>query len=265
MIKNLNGNFEFRYEIFIFVKHCANLEFQEQIWLEDNGYFEVVFESFINDYDYDSLQNCLDEINVIFYDDDEAKSVWLFYNQIFKIYKEIQSNNFRNFYNHPKWPTIIKLAKYIYELMKVNSRKYSINNFRGFIVNNNIVELRDTEKWMLNDIFFDDNEKLTAIKIGELIDKLSDTKNNHENFYASPSYLELIELVKKIVLIFADNNKKYCFEQTIQEISKHTEEIKQLELQEKYLEFRVKAAELLWKKFINWHRYRRKRPSFNKT
>jgi hypothetical protein len=264
MIQNLTGNTNIRSEMLILLKDFSDLEYQQKTWLKNIGYFENILEDFINDYDFDKLTNCLDEINGIFYDENEARGICLFYKKIFKMDQEVKSNNFQDFYNHPNWISVVKLAESLYKIMRNNSRKYSILGLKNFIINHDILQLKDSIRWILADAFFDKNEQIITIKISKMVEELykSFDKNKLESLHISSGWSKVIDLVKNAVAIFEDNNQKYNFEGSLNKTDKRVEEIKQLELQEKYLEFRVKAAELLWKKFVNWHRYRRKRRTF---
>ena len=250
----------YRQGIISCVIYFADKKWQQDNWLGKNTpyYFYSDLENFLS-YTEDDLKNALATIGGIYYDKYEAIKVYELREIVSKIDHEVSSDDFAAFYNHPKWPEVVELAKYAYLLLRSNSRKYFLLYLKDFLEKHEVTKLQASNSSSIRDMCYNDIEAEMICKIDRMLcDIDEDSGYEIELFNTHPKWPELIELVKSTLEIFEANNQKHGFEQTIQEIELAAKKQEQFEV-------RQKAAELLWKKFVNWHKYRRQRRMFSRN
>ena len=225
---------------------------------------------FLEEYSYIIRWDKSFHIGIIFYDEDEIFIVSQVIKTIFDLRDEVDpfgySDNEEIFYTHPVWPRIVSLSSIAYKVLKFNSRKYAFKNLKEFLKNYSSLKLKISIESLTQYACYDSNEKLIMWTTSELFNDIYASLDfNLEGFENHLEWPSLIKLVQEMVTLFESNNAKYGFIKTLEEIDQEIAEQKQIEQRAQYFESRKPISELVWKKFMNWHRYRRKRPSFNKT
>jgi hypothetical protein len=252
----------YRLDIITDLEELSNIKWQEDSWLRKDTpyYFYSTLEGFLNRTE-DDLKKALYGIGGMYYDKYEAIKVYELREIVSKIDHEVSSDDFAAFYNHPKWPEVVELAKYAYLLLRSNSRKYFLFYLKDFLEKFNLADFSEGIEFLPGEIFYDKEELSQPSRIRSIASKIYEDVedyNKFENFQTHPKWPELVEIVKTTLEIFEANNQKHGFEQTIQEIELAAKKQEQFEV-------RQKAAELLWKKFVNWHKYRRQRRMFSRN
>jgi hypothetical protein len=116
-----------RAEIISYMKEFADIEWQKNNWLKEyeegrNYYFSMALERYFNDLSHSNLEEGINYIGLFFYDHDEIIKDVDFDNFICQ--DLIECGNFKEHYDHPKWPLAVEKARDFLELLLKNNDKY---------------------------------------------------------------------------------------------------------------------------------------------
>ena len=121
---------QYRHEIVESIKILANVEHQKKEWKDEYSIdMKYIFHALYDDYgDLEYLDVCIQMIDILFYDKEEACLVYdLCFFLIKEIADEINSLYVKDieYLNHPKWSEVVTKASIIYEIMQINNEKYN--------------------------------------------------------------------------------------------------------------------------------------------
>ena len=163
-VKYPNG----RADIISHMKEFADIEWQKNNWLkeyeEGKSYdFSMTMEIYFNDLSHSNLEEGINYIGLFFYDHDEIIKDVDFDNFICQ--DLIECGNFKEHYDHPKWPLAVEKARDFLDLLLKNNEKY------GFQHDIDIYDEKSDE-YYFNVYYTAEDERLAEARRQEAREKL---------------------------------------------------------------------------------------------
>jgi hypothetical protein len=163
-VKYPNG----RADIISHMKEFADIEWQKNNWLkeyeEGKSYdFSMTMEIYFNDLSPYDLNEGISYIGYFFYDLDEAIKSYEFHDFMRDFF--VYELNFRECYDHPKWPLAVEKARDFLDLLLKNNEKY------GFQHDIDIYDEKSDE-YYFNVYYTAEDERLAEARRQEAREKL---------------------------------------------------------------------------------------------